>query len=135
MRFRIQISHTALHRYNNSGVCFLKFPKKKYHKNRCSYFLDAYVSASFEFTVELTHPSSESTTASILLAIGQVLGCLVTIQTGWLYAQYGSFWAIFNLALLMLLGSVITAFVPNKLRRQNAIKEADTKINVQYSNV
>lgn len=88
-----------------------------------------------EFSVELTHPLSESTTASILLSIAQVFGCVVTMQTGWLYARYGAFWAIFSLAFLLLIGSIMTAFIPNKLRRQAAIKEANEKMHVEYTSV
>lgn len=88
-----------------------------------------------EFSVELTYPLSESTTASILISIAQVFGCVVTIQTGWLYTKFGSFWAMISLAFLLLIGSVLTAFIPNKLRRQAMIKEANTKINMEYISV
>lgn len=104
-----------------------------YSNTNSSYFLDAYFNASLEFAVELTHPLSESTTASILLSIAQVFGCIVTMQTGWLYAQFGAFWAIFSLAFLLLVGSIITAFIPNNLYRQAAIKEANEKLKVEYA--
>lgn len=97
--------------------------------------MDAYFNASLEFAVELTYPLSESTTASILLSIAQVLGCIVTMQTGWLNAKYGAFWAICSLAFLLLIGTILTAFISNKLHRQAAIKDANSKMNVEYTSV
>lgn len=88
-----------------------------------------------EFSVELTHPLSESTTASILLSIAQVFGCVVTMITGWLYAKYGAFWTISSLAFILLIGIIMTAYIPNKLHRQAAIKEASAKIHVEYTSV
>lgn len=86
-----------------------------------------------EFGVELTYPLSESTAASIILSVSQVLGSIVTMETGWLYVKYGAFWAIFNLAFLLFIGSICTAFVSNKLYRQTAIQEANQKMNVEYT--
>lgn len=71
-------------------------------------------------STELTYPAPESTATGLLFAMTQLMGTLSTLLTGWLYAKYGSFWAMASQAALLCLGTVITAFIPNKLRRQAA---------------
>lgn len=53
----------------------------------------------------------------------QILGVFCTLLTGWLYKVYGSFWSAASQAFLLGLGTLITAFIPNKLKRQAAFKE------------
>lgn len=41
---------------------------------------------------------------------------------GWLSAISGPYWAIASQAFLLAIGSIVTCFIPNKLRRQAAFK-------------
>lgn len=49
--------------------------------------------------------------------------------------MYGSFWSIFSNAFLLGVGALITAFIPNKLRRQAAFREHDAKLIVGFERV
>lgn len=71
---------------------------------------------------ELTYPLGESTTTGMLMSMSQIMGVLCTLLVGWLFATYGPYWAIASQVLLLAIGSLITCFIPNKLRRQAAFK-------------
>lgn len=79
----------------------------------------------FELGIELTFPIEESTTAGILMA-SQILGVPCTILLGHLNLAYGCFWSLISQIILMVLGAIITAFVPNKLKRQEALTNNKT---------
>ncbi|XP_066256664.1 heme transporter FLVCR1-like [Euwallacea similis] len=85
-------------------------------------FTNAYMPVGFELAVEITYPADESTTTGILNAMTQAVGVLVTLFLGKFNAKYGAFWALGSQAALLLVGAVITGFVPNQKRRQDALK-------------
>nr|CAH7768864.1 unnamed protein product [Callosobruchus chinensis] len=85
-------------------------------------FTNAYMPVGFELAIELTFPSDESITTSILLTMTQVLGALFTVGVGYLNMWTGCFWSLASQAVLLVIGTCITAFIPNKLRRQEAFK-------------
>lgn len=74
-----------------------------------------------EFGTELTYPHPESTTSGIQVSMTQTLGALFTLLLGWLFQNVGSFWALAIMVLFMSVGTVLTACVPNRLRRQEAM--------------
>lgn len=76
----------------------------------------------FELGIELTFPLEESTTAGILLSMSQIMGVPCTVLLGYLNLTLGCYWSLISQILVMALGTVITAFVPNKLHRQEALK-------------
>ncbi|XP_018571730.1 uncharacterized MFS-type transporter C09D4.1-like [Anoplophora glabripennis] len=86
-------------------------------------FTNAYMPVGFEFAMELTFPSEESTTTGILMAMTQVLGALFAIGVGYLNLWIGCYWSLFSQGVLLFLGTVITGYVPNKLLRQEAFKQ------------
>lgn len=57
--------------------------------------------------------------------ISQTMGVLSTLLVGWLFAISGPYWAIASQVLLLAIGSLITCFIPNELRRQAAFKGED----------
>lgn len=65
----------------------------------------------------------------------QILGVFSTLLTGWLYGVYGSFWSITSQAFLLGLGTLITAFIPNKLKRQAAFKEHNAKLIMEFQSL
>lgn len=80
---------------------------------------------------ELTYPVPESTATGILMAMTQILGAIFTLVTGWTFPWTGTFWSIAGHTSLLLVGTVITAFMPNKLRRQAAFNEDKKKIGFE----
>lgn len=100
-----------------------------------SFFTCAYGNVGFEMSTELTYPSPESTATGLLFAMTQILGVFATLLTGWLYSVYGSFWSIASQAFLLGLGTLITAFIPNTLRRQAAFKRHDSNLIVEFERV
>lgn len=76
----------------------------------------------FEMSTELTYPLPESTTTGMLMSISQIMGVLSTMLVGRLFAICGPYWAMTSQVLLLGIGSVITCFVPNRLRRQAAFR-------------
>ncbi|XP_060524322.1 heme transporter FLVCR2-like isoform X2 [Cylas formicarius] len=88
------------------------------------FFLNAYIPAGIEFATELTYPANESTTTSLMTAVSQLLGVAFTLGLGWLNAEWGTFWSLSIQSLLLALGTVLTSFVPNSLRRQAAFQKA-----------
>lgn len=87
-----------------------------------SLFTNAYMPVGFEFAMELTYPSSEGTTTGLLMAPSQVLGVIFALMLGQLNVLIGPFWSLGSQAVLLVFGTLITCFVPNKLKRQEAFK-------------
>lgn len=81
----------------------------------------------FEFAMELTFPSSEGTTTGLLMAPSQILGVVFALMLGQLNALIGPFWALGTQAGLLSLGTIITWFVPNQLKRQEAFNKRPSK--------
>ncbi|KAJ8967434.1 hypothetical protein NQ314_002882 [Rhamnusium bicolor] len=88
-----------------------------------SLFTNSYMPVGFELAMELTFPSEESTTAGILLAMTQLLGVVFAVGLGHLNLWVGCFWSLASQALLLLVGTVITGCIPNKLLRQEAFRQ------------
>ncbi|EFA11809.1 uncharacterized MFS-type transporter C09D4.1 [Tribolium castaneum] len=85
-------------------------------------FTNAYAPVGFEFAMELTYPSSEGTATGLLMAPSQVLGVVFALMLGQLNVLIGPFWSLASQVLLLIVGAIITCFVPNKLKRQEAFK-------------
>ncbi|KAJ8921576.1 hypothetical protein NQ315_010481 [Exocentrus adspersus] len=86
-------------------------------------FTNAYMPVGFELAMELTFPSEESTTTGILMAMTQVLGAIFAVGVGYLNQWIGCYWSLASQGILLVLGTVITGCIPNKLRRQEAFKQ------------
>lgn len=82
-------------------------------------------------TSELTYPVPESTATGILLVMTRTLGGTLTFLTGWALPMTGTFWSIAVQAALLFFGTVITAFIPNKMRRQAAFNEQKDKLGFE----
>ncbi|XP_030752073.1 uncharacterized MFS-type transporter C09D4.1-like isoform X2 [Sitophilus oryzae] len=88
----------------------------KTHKYKV--FTNAYMPVGYELAVEITYPADESTTTGILNATTQAFGVIITIFLGKFNSRFGAFWSLGSQAALLLLGAVLTCFVPNKKLRQ-----------------
>lgn len=80
----------------------------------------------FELGIELTFPSEESTASGILFSVSQILGVIFTVLLGHLNLAFGCFWSLMSQICVLVLGTIITLFVPNKLNRQEMFKNANT---------
>ncbi|KAJ8979451.1 hypothetical protein NQ317_006765 [Molorchus minor] len=86
------------------------------------FFLNAYIPAGVEFATELTFPSPESTVTGILLATSQILAVVFTLVLSVINKRLGTFWALSIQCIILLIGTVLTALTPNRLRRQDAFR-------------
>ncbi|XP_074042154.1 uncharacterized MFS-type transporter C09D4.1 isoform X3 [Leptinotarsa decemlineata] len=87
-------------------------------------FTTAYMPVGFEFAMELTFPSEESTTTGLLMAMTQIFGVICTLMLGFLNSKLGCFWALASQIVLLTIGALITGFVPNDvLLRQEALRQ------------
>ncbi|XP_057328981.1 feline leukemia virus subgroup C receptor-related protein 2 [Microplitis mediator] len=84
------------------------------------FFMTGYLPVGFEFAAELTYPEPEGTSAGLLNALVQVFGIIFIMIYGYLIDITNDFWATFALCCVLAVGTVITAIIPNNLRRQNA---------------
>lgn len=78
--------------------------------------------AGIEFATELTFPSAESTVTGILLATSQILAVMFTLTLSAINKTFGTFWALSIQTFILLVGTILTGFTPNILRRQEAFK-------------
>lgn len=79
----------------------------------------------FEFAMEMTFPSDESTTTGIMNSFTQGFGVIITIIMAQLNQFYGPFYSLLSQAILLLLGAVLTQMIPNEKLRQRAFLESD----------
>lgn len=82
--------------------------------------MTGYLPVGFEFAAELTYPEPEGTSAGILNAIAQVFGIVYTILYGYIFELYGDIVANVTMAIMLCVGTVITALIKSDLRRQAA---------------
>lgn len=80
--------------------------------------MNAYMPVGLELAIELTYPEEESTSSGILISMTQTLGVVFTLQLGWLLDKVGCFWAMASMVLVLCVGTILTAIVPNRLKRQ-----------------
>ncbi|KAJ8938162.1 hypothetical protein NQ318_011927 [Aromia moschata] len=86
------------------------------------FFLNAYMPAGIEFATELTYPSPESTVTGILLATSQILAVVFTLALSAINKSIGTFWALAAQGVILLIGTILTALTPKRLRRQEAFR-------------
>lgn len=74
----------------------------------------------FEFAAELTYPEPEGTSSGLLNAGAQVFGILFTMLYSEILDSLGDIAANLVMAVFLIVGTIITAFIKSDLRRQNA---------------
>lgn len=90
-------------------------------------FTNGYMSVGFELAIELTFPSEESTTTGILLASTQCMGVIFVVALGLFNHVYGAFWSLATQMVMLLIGTAVTAYVPNIKLRLEASKQNGTE--------
>ncbi|XP_037827907.1 feline leukemia virus subgroup C receptor-related protein 2 [Lucilia sericata] len=84
------------------------------------FFMTGYLPVGFEFGAELTYPEPEGTSSGLLNASSQVFGIIFTSLYSWLFSDYDDVTANVTMAVMLILGTIITALISSDLRRQNA---------------
>lgn len=82
--------------------------------------MTGYLPVGFEFGAELTYPEPEGTSSGLLNASSQVFGIIFTSLYSWLFSNYDDITANITMAVMLILGTIITALISSDLRRQNA---------------
>lgn len=83
-----------------------------------------FYSVGIQLAIEITYPTSEGITSSLLLLMSHSLGIPVTKIYRYTYDAHGDLIANMGLSLLLLIGTILIYLVPSKLRRQNAEQNA-----------
>jgi len=87
------------------------------------FFMTGYLPLGFEFAAEITFPESEGTSSGLLNASAQVFGIFCTMAAEQLLSRTGNdLLANGMLAGVLLLGTILTAFIKADYRRQAASK-------------
>ncbi|XP_030081300.1 feline leukemia virus subgroup C receptor-related protein 2 [Drosophila hydei] len=84
------------------------------------FFMTGYLPVGFEFGAELTFPEPEGTSSGLLNASAQTFGIFFTLFYSELFYSYGDVPANVAMAVMLIVGTLITAATKSDLRRQNA---------------
>ncbi|KAK7575863.1 hypothetical protein V9T40_012149 [Parthenolecanium corni] len=79
-----------------------------------------YYSIAIQFCIETMYPLSEGFSSSLLLLGSHILGILFSRTGRKVYDSWGYFHTCVGLAILLLLGTLLTMTIPSKLKRYNA---------------
>lgn len=88
--------------------------------------MTGYLPVGFEFAAELTYPEPEGTSAGLLNMAAQVFGIGFTIMYSEILGIWGDIPANITMAVMLCVGSVLTAIIGSDLRRQAASNENKT---------
>ncbi|KRK05145.1 uncharacterized protein Dyak_GE28726, partial [Drosophila yakuba] len=84
------------------------------------FFMTGYLPVGFEFGAELTFPEPEGTSSGLLNASAQTFGICFTLFYSELFTTFGDIAANITMAVMLIVGTIITAITQSDLRRQNA---------------
>ncbi|XP_031621871.1 feline leukemia virus subgroup C receptor-related protein 2 [Contarinia nasturtii] len=88
------------------------------------FFMTGYLPVGFEFAAELTYPEPEGTSAGLLNAAAQIFGILFTMLYAELFDRFGDTGANITMAIMLCIGTIVTAVIKSDLRRQAASQSA-----------
>ncbi|CAG9860891.1 unnamed protein product [Phyllotreta striolata] len=86
------------------------------------FFAGPYVSAGYEFNIELTYPLDECTSMSMVMASVQTCGTVLIVSSGYLMQVMDTFHFLVVYLACLVVGTVILLYVPDDLRRQQAFR-------------
>ncbi|XP_058465771.1 heme transporter FLVCR2 [Malaya genurostris] len=84
------------------------------------FFMTGYLPVGFEFAAELTYPEPEGTSTGLLNAAAQVFGIAFTMVYSEILNSSGDIVANVTMAVMLFVGSAVTAIIRSDLRRQAA---------------
>lgn len=82
--------------------------------------MTGYLPVGFEFAAELTYPEPEGTSAGLLNAAAQIFGILFTMLYAEIFDRFGDMGANITMAIMLCIGTIVTAVIKSDLRRQAA---------------
>lgn len=82
--------------------------------------MTGYLPVGFEFAAELTYPEPEGTSAGLLNAAAQIFGICFTMVYAEIFGEFGDVIANIAMAVMLCVGTVVTAIIKSDLRRQAA---------------
>lgn len=82
--------------------------------------MTGYLPVGFEFAAELTYPEPEGTSAGLLNAAAQIFGILFTMLYAEIFDTLGDMGANITMAIMLCIGTIVTAVIKSDLRRQAA---------------
>lgn len=82
--------------------------------------MTGYLPVGFEFAAELTYPEPEGTSAGLLNAAAQIFGILFTMLYAEIFDTFGDTHANVTMAIMLCIGTIVTAVIKSDLRRQAA---------------
>lgn len=82
--------------------------------------MTGYLPVGFEFAAELTYPEPEGTSTGLLNAAAQVFGIAFTMVYSEILNSSGDIIANVTMAVMLFIGSAVTAIIKSDLRRQAA---------------
>lgn len=85
------------------------------------------MAVGLEFGAELTYPEPECTASGMQVSMTQTLAAVFTLLLGWMFNNVGSFWALAIMVAFLAFGTILTAIIPNNLKRLAAISENQMK--------
>lgn len=85
--------------------------------------MTGYLPVGFEFAAELTYPEPEGTSAGMLNAAAQVFGITSTMLYSEILYKWNDIAANTTMAIILIVGSIITLVIKSDLRRQAARKQ------------
>lgn len=88
--------------------------------------MTGYLPVGFEFAAELTYPEPEGTSAGLLNAAAQIFGIFFTMLYAHLFDTFGDIGANITMAIMLCIGTIVTAVIKSDLRRQ-AASQSTTK--------
>nr|XP_027197403.1 uncharacterized MFS-type transporter C09D4.1-like [Dermatophagoides pteronyssinus] len=84
------------------------------------FFMTGYLPIGFEFAAEVSYPQPESTSAGLLNASAQIFGIIFTYASTPIIDHFNSVWANIGYSIVLVIGVILSFFIKNDLRRQNA---------------
>lgn len=82
--------------------------------------MTGYLAVGYELAAELTYPESEGTSSGMLNAVVQIFGIIFTLAYGRIFDRYNDLYANLFLTGALVIGTILTARIPQDLRRQAA---------------
>ncbi|KAL8599886.1 hypothetical protein ACOMHN_016231 [Nucella lapillus] len=96
------------------------------------FFMTGYLPVGYEFATEITYPEPEGTSSGLLTASAMMFGIVMTLGMRAMMNQVSILAANIFVCCTLLIGTVLTALVKPRYRRQEAEKEVmDTLDNVE----
>ncbi|CAH8536590.1 unnamed protein product [Schistosoma turkestanicum] len=92
--------------------------------------MTGYLSIGFELAAELTYPESEGLTSGLLNTSAQIFGLILIHVATPLRTHYGVLPANLFLTGLTVVGTILTIFTKENLRRQQAHERKKSEVNV-----